>query len=95
MRGRAARISPYDFGFFEASHRIWQGMAVLADAPHSAAVLKHDVIGPIAISRGSEAGRTQGERHAAVLSGYGIATSGCLLIEVKRPLLLRCGNFGF
>jgi hypothetical protein len=25
----------------------------------------------------------------------GISTPECLQIEVKRPLLLRCGNFGF
>jgi hypothetical protein len=49
MRGRAARISPYDFGSFEASHQIWQGVAVLADAPHSAIVLNDYVIDQVAV----------------------------------------------
>jgi hypothetical protein len=53
MRGRAARISPYDFGSFEASHRIWQGVAVLADAPHSATLLNDYVIDQVAVGCGN------------------------------------------
>ena len=27
--------------------------------------------------------------------GHGISTAGCLLIEVNRPSILRCGNLRF